>query len=274
MRAAWIGLLALLLAAGASASDRFTEVRQKIRQGELVTGRTAVGNSVRLGERPLRVDAEGRFAFGVGRDETGPLQLRVRWFDGAEESLRIEVIARDWPIERVTGVPQDTVTPPPAIAERIAREQAQVAAARQRDDDRADLFTDFAWPARGRISGVYGSQRIYNGTPRSPHSGLDVAVPTGTPLAAPAAGVVSFVAPDLYLTGGTVLIDHGHGVSSVFLHLSRIDVAVGQRVEAGQVFGAVGATGRASGPHMHWGLNWFDVRLDPALLPGIRTGTD
>ncbi len=275
MRAARVALAALLLACGsAAASDRFTDVRQKVRQGELVVGRTAAGNAVRLDQRALRVDAEGRFAFGVGRDEAGPLNLHVRWFDGAEESVRIEVVARDWPIEHVTGVPQDTVTPPPAIAERIAREQAQVAAARQRDDARADLFSGFRWPTRGRISGVYGSQRIYNGTPRSPHSGLDVAVPTGTPLAAPAPGIVSFAAPDLYLTGGTVLIDHGHGVSSVFLHLSRIDVTVGQRVEAGQVFGAVGATGRASGPHMHWGLNWFDVRLDPALLQGIGDGPD
>lgn len=268
------GLVLLLLMVGsvpALASAPRTEVPAEVPQGGLVLGRTAPGSAVRLGERPLRVDAEGRFVFGVGRDEAGPLHLRIRGPDGDEEVIAVPVRARAWPTERVTGVPQDTVTPPPAIAERIAREQAAVAAARQRDDERADFATDFLWPTRGRISGVYGSQRIYNGTPRSPHSGLDVAAPTGRPLVAPAPGIVSFVAPDLYLTGGTVLLDHGHGVSSVFLHLSRIDVQVGQRLQAGEVFGAVGATGRASGPHMHWGLNWFEVRLDPALLPGIAT---
>jgi len=269
----WCRSVALMLLLAGSvpalASERRTEVPAEVPQGGLVIGRTEPGNAVRLGERPLRVDAEGRFVFGVGRDEPGPVRLRVTRPDGGVEAISLRVRARDWRIERVTGVPQDTVTPPPAIAERIAREQAAVAAARQRDDDRADFATDFLWPTRGRISGVYGSQRIYNGTPRSPHSGLDVAAPTGRPLSAPAAGIVTFAAPDLYLTGGTVLLDHGHGVSSVFLYLSRIDVQVGQRLRAGEVFGVVGATGRASGPHMHWGLNWFEVRLDPALLPGI-----
>ena len=151
-----------------------------------------------------------------------------------------------------------------------AFEQAAVALARQRDDARSDFAVIYQWPLKGRISGVFGSQRIYNGEPRSPHSGLDVAAATGTLLRAPAGGVVIFAEPALYLTGGTILLDHGHGVSSVFLHLSRIKVQMGQRVAAGQVLGDVGATGRASGPHMHWGLNWFDVRLDPSLLPGIK----
>ena len=138
---------------------------------------------------------------------------------------------------------------------------------RERDDAREDFSRGFVRPVEGgRISGVYGSQRILNGEPRSPHFGLDIAVPTGTPIVAPAAGVVSFAEPDLYLTGGTLLIDHGHGLTSSYLHMSRLDVSAGQRVEQGQVIGAVGATGRASGPHLHWGLNWFDVRLDPALL--------
>jgi murein DD-endopeptidase MepM/ murein hydrolase activator NlpD len=124
---------------------------------------------------------------------------------------------------------------------------------------------------------VFGSQRIYNGTPKSAHSGVDVASKQGTPILAPAGGIVTFAQPDLYLTGGTVLIDHGHGVSSNFLHMSRIDVKVGDRVEQGQVIGLVGATGRANGPHMHWGMNWFDVRVDPLLLmtpPGQPTPTE
>jgi hypothetical protein len=241
-------------------------------QGCPAFGRVPPGSRVRLGDRSLRVGPGGELLFGIGRDEPGPLQLEIMLPDQRRETIAIAVAARDWAIERVDGVPPATVDPPPAIAARIAREQAAVAAARRQDDPRLDFATTFQWPLRGRISGVYGSQRIYNGSPRSPHSGLDVAAPTGTPLRAPAAGVVTFAEPDLYLTGGTVLIDHGHGLSSVFLHLSRIDVERGQRVDQGEAFGAVGATGRATGPHMHWGLNWFDLRIDPALLPGIADG--
>ena len=119
---------------------------------------------------------------------------------------------------------------------------------------------------QGRISGRFGNARAYNGIPKSPHSGMDIAVPKGTPVHAPASGVVTFVAPDLYLTGGTVLLDHGHGISSNFLHLSRIDVKVGDVVKQGDVIGAVGMTGRATGPHLHWGMSWFDVRIDPLLV--------
>jgi len=242
-----------------------------VEQGSLVMGTTEPAVRVRLGERWLRVDAEGRFAFGVGRDEPGPITLQLSDTQGRQRAVEVKVTARAWPTERVDGVAQETVTPSPAMAARIAREQAAVALARQRDDARSNFATTYHWPLKGRISGVFGSQRIYNGEPRAPHSGLDVAAATGTPLRAPAAGVVTFAEPDLYLTGGTVLLDHGHGISSVFLHLSRIDVKIDQSIEQGQVLGAVGATGRASGPHMHWGLNWFDVRLDPSLLPGIKT---
>jgi hypothetical protein len=254
-----------------AASDRRTELPEQVSQGALVIGTTAPGNRVGVDGRELRVDPQGRFVFGVGRDARGPLPVSITWFDGARETVNLRVLARDWPIEAVQGVPPKTVDPPPDIAARIAREQAAVAAARNRDDARSDFAAGFDWPVTGRISGRFGSARSYNGKPGSPHSGTDVAAASGTPLRAPAPGIVSFAAPDLYLTGGTVLLDHGHGVSSVFLHLSRIDVVVGQRLERGEVFGAVGATGRASGPHMHWGLNWFEQRLDPQLVaPPMR----
>ena len=256
----------LILLGHAAAPDRHTEVPDSVSQGALVVGVTEPRSRVEYSGRRLRVDADGRFAFGVGRDERGPLRLTVTWFDGATETINLAVTARDWPIEHVSGVPPQTVDPPPEIAARIAREQAAVAAARARDDARSDFATGFVWPVQGRISGRFGSARSYNGKPGTPHSGTDVAAREGTALNAPAAGVVSFAAADLYLTGGTVLLDHGHGVSSVFLHLSRIDVKPGQRVAQGDVLGAVGATGRATGPHMHWGLNWFDVRLDPQLV--------
>jgi hypothetical protein len=268
-RGAVRALLAIVLCTSslaASAADRRTELPERVSQGQLVIGETAAGNRVRLGGRALRVDPAGRFVFGVGRDEPGPLRLDVEWFDGARETVNLRVDARDWPIEHVSGVPPKTVDPPPEIAARIAREQAAVAAARQRDDARFDLADGFEWPLQGRISGRFGSARSYNGTPGTPHSGTDVAAPEGAMLRAPADGVVTFAEPSLYLTGGTLLLDHGHGVSSVFLHLSRIDVAVGAHVRRGEPIAAVGMTGRATGPHLHWGLNWFDVRLDPQLV--------
>ncbi|MCL1633925.1 M23 family metallopeptidase [Luteimonas sp. SX5] len=235
-------------------------------QGSLVIGKVPAGSEVRYAGRKLRPTPYGSVVFGIGRDEKGPVSVDVLRADGSRERAIIVVTPRDWPIENIQGVPPATVNPPPAIAARIEREQALVVAARQRDDDRADFAQAFVWPLQGRISGRFGNQRIYNGTPKSPHSGMDIAAPTGTPVRAPAAGIVTFAAPDLYLTGGTLLIDHGHGVSSNFLHLSRIDVKVGDRVEQGQAVAAVGATGRVTGPHLHWGMNWFDVRIDPLLV--------
>jgi biotin carboxyl carrier protein len=235
-------------------------------QGALVIGKVAPGSRVQYGGRTLRVSGYGSVVFGIGRDERGPLRIVVQHADGRSEDIAIAVTPRDWPIERVNGVPPKTVNPPPAIAERIKREQAQVTAARDRDDDRTDFAAPFIWPVQGRISGRFGNARMYNGQAGAGHSGMDIAVPTGTPVKAPAAGVVTFAAPDLYLTGGTVLLDHGYGVSSNFLHLSRVDVKVGDRIAQGQVLGAVGATGRATGPHLHWGMNWFDVRVDPLLV--------
>ena len=235
-------------------------------QGALVFGKVPAGSSVTLGARALRVTPYGTVVFGVGRDERGPLRLRVTLPDGDVQDAVVAVVATDWRVERVDGVPPDTVDPPSAIAARIRAEQARVAAARERDDPRTDFVATFIPPVDGRISGRFGRQRVYNGQPGAPHSGIDIAAPTGTPVRAPAAGVVTFADPALYLTGGTVLLDHGHGVSSNFLHLSRIDVRVGDRVAQGDVIGAVGATGRATGPHLHWGMNWFDVRIDPLLV--------
>lgn len=265
--AGWIPLLAAQEPAPApTAADQRVVFPVSVSQGALVFGKVPPGSTVRYGERVLRATAYGTVAFGVGRDETGPLRLTVTTPSGPEQPVHIAVTARDWPVEHVNGVPPKTVNPPPAIAERIKREQALVTAARVRDDDRADFALPFRWPVEGRISGRFGNARVYNGQPGAGHSGMDIAAPTGTPVKAPAGGVVTFASPDLYLTGGTLLLDHGHGISSNFLHLSRIDVNVGDRVEPGDVIGAVGATGRATGPHLHWGMNWFDVRIDPLLV--------
>ncbi|KRG70922.1 M23 family metallopeptidase [Pseudoxanthomonas dokdonensis] len=238
-----------------------------VSQGALVLGRIPADARARFDGHELRPTPYGTVVFGVGRNQTGPLQVEVTLADGSRQVRQIAVTARDWPTERINGVPPKTVNPPPAIAERIKREQAEVTAARERDDDRADFAQTFIWPVQGRISGRFGNARVYNGQPSpSGHSGMDIAVPTGTPVKAPAAGIITFADADLYLTGGTVLLDHGHGVSSNFLHLSRIDVKVGDRVQQGQVIGAVGATGRATGPHLHWGMSWFTIRIDPLLV--------
>lgn len=251
---------------GAIAGSVEVELPPSASQGALVIGRTRPGAAVEVDGRDLRVAPDGLFAFGVPRDATGSRRIRVSAEGAASVEHRLEISARDWPVERVDGVPPSTVDPPPAIAERIRAEQARVSAARQRDDARTDFAVPFLRPVEGRISGRFGNQRIYNGTPGAPHSGMDIAAAAGTPVRAPAAGVVTFADPGLYLTGGTLVLDHGHGVSSNFLHLSRIDVRVGDRVERGQPIAAVGATGRATGPHLHWGMNWFDVRIDPQLV--------
>lgn len=235
-------------------------------QGALVFGRVPPGSRVEHAGRALRVTPYGTVAFGLGRDETGPVEVQVATPEGTRHAVPVRVLPRDWPTERIDGVPPATVDPPPAIAARIAREQALVSAAREHDDARTGFAEPFIAPVAGRTSGRFGRQRVYNGRPGAAHSGMDIAAPTGTPVRAPASGVVTFAAPDLYLTGGTVLLDHGHGVSSNFLHLSRIDARVGDSVRQGDVIGAVGATGRATGPHLHWGMNWFDVRIDPQLV--------
>jgi len=237
-----------------------------VQQGAMVIGNVPAGSQVRTASRDLHVTGYGSVVFGVGRDQTGVVQVQVVAPSGARQTVTIQVLPRDWPVERINGVPPKTVNPPPTIAARIKREQAQVAAARMRNDARADFAQRFVRPVPGGISGRFGNQRIYNGSPRAAHSGMDIAAPNGTPVQAPAAGVVTFADPDLYLTGGTLLIDHGHGISSNFLHLSRIDVRPGDRVKQGQVIAAVGSTGRSTGPHLHWGMNWFDIRIDPMLV--------
>jgi murein DD-endopeptidase MepM/ murein hydrolase activator NlpD len=261
----------------AIAGVRATVLPQEVQQGALVIGTTHPAARVEYAGRAVRVSPDGTFAIGVSRDAPSPIVIAVTQPGSPRTEHRIVVQPRDFPVERITGVPPKTVRPPPEIAARIEREQARVSAERTRDDARTDFTQTFRWPVHGRISGRFGNNRVYvlpDGTdvPQTPHSGMDIAAATGTPILAPASGLVTFADADLYLTGGTVLLDHGHGVSSNFLHMSRIDVRVGDRVEQGQPIGAVGATGRASGPHLHWGMNWFDVRVDQQriITPGAR----
>ena len=241
------------------------ELSGNLAQGGLVTGRTTPGATVTLDDRALLVGEDGLFVFGFGRDQGPSAALTIVKPDGTTERQTLSIEQRKFNIQRIDGMEQAKVTPNPADLARIKAEQEQVNATRKQPTPAADFLTPFIWPAKGPISGVYGSQRILNGEPRAPHYGLDIAAPEGSPVVAPAPGVVRLVASDFFLTGGTVIIDHGFGVQSAFLHMIAVKTKVGTRVQQGELIGHVGQTGRATGPHLHWGMTWLDVRLDPAF---------
>lgn len=265
VRRACLALLALLWAAAAPGG--LLALSGSIEQGGMLVGRVPAGSQVSLDGTSLRVSAEGVFVAGFDRDAAPEATLAVAYPDGGVEHRTLAVGQRDYRIQRIDGLPPSQVTPDSEALERIRREQALIDRARRINAARTDFASDFIRPVDdARVSGVFGSQRILNGEPRRPHYGVDYAAPAGTPVKAPAPGTVTLVHEDMYFSGGTIILDHGHGISSVLIHLSRVDVDDGQRVERGDVIGAVGATGRATGPHLHWGVNWFDKRLDPQLL--------
>jgi len=258
-------VLALTIAVPARAKVR---LEGPLVQGGLVVGTTTPGAQVSLDGRPVRVSAEGRFLLGFGRDAAGQSELRVVAKDGVTETRTLAIARRDWKVQRIDGLPPRKVTPSPKDLERIAAERKLIVAVRRGDSSEPFFEEGFDWPLAGTITGIFGSQRILNGKPRSSHAGVDIAAPTGTPIRAAAAGTVALVYDGMLLTGKTVMIDHGHGLTSVYIHLHTIAVAEGHRVEQGDVIGTVGMTGRATGPHLHWGVSLFDVALDPELLVG------
>ncbi len=264
-----IGGAALLVASPfARARDSSAKTiwfRDKPEQGELMIGRVAVGSKVWIEGKPVRV-SEGLFAFGFGRDDTKTIAVRIVFPNGTSATRKVTPARRIFEIQRITGLPEKMVTPSKEDEERIARENALVAQARSHDSDEIWFAEKFDWPAHGPISGVYGSQRILNGEAKAPHYGVDIAAPEGAPAQAPVNAIVALAEPDFYLTGGTVVLDHGHGVSTTYLHMSRVNVQVGDALKRGDPFGAVGHKGRATGPHLHWAMNWFQVRLDPSLV--------
>lgn len=246
--------------------------------GALMIGHAVPGVNVLLrneldsSEQTLTQTSDGYFVLGFGRDDSGRRSLLLRGTDQygnrQEESHEFVLHAREWRMQRVEGVPKETVTPPPERLARIRQEGALVAAARRTDSQRRDFLTPFVWPASGPITGVYGSQRVYNGVPKNPHYGVDIAGPKGAPIVAPAGGVVTLAHPDMFYSGGTLLIDHGYGISSTFIHLSKVLVTKGQEVKRGELIGEIGASGRATGPHLDWRMNWFKTRLDPQWFMG------
>ncbi len=265
-------VVALLALAPTTATARELHLDGPLIQGGLVLGKVEPGAEVRCEGDRVRVSPEGLFLVGFGRDDEGPFELVVRHPDGSvtRESLAIE--KRAYQVQRIDGLPAAMFTPDEAALARIRRENAMIAAVRARDTPEALFAGGFVWPVTGPISGVYGSQRILNGEPRRPHFGVDIAAPEGTAVHAPADGVVALAEDDLYFTGGTVMLDHGHGLTSVFSHLSAVTAAVGERVSQGAVIGRIGATGRVTGAHLDWRVNLFKTRLDPALLVGPMPG--
>ena len=236
-------------------------------QGGLVRGQVAPGQTVTLDGRAVATTEDGHFVIGFGREHPSRSTLRVNGPKSVFERT-LAITAREYQTQHIKGLPRKMVTPDPDDLARIKRDQAEVQAARAVHSSRLDFLQPFQWPAIGIITGVYGSRRVLNGEPRNPHYGIDIAAPAGTPVRAPAPGQVTLAHPDMYYTGATIILDHGFGVSSTFLHLQGIDVAVGQAVAAGEQIGRVGSSGRSTGPHLDWRMNWFDTRVDPALLAG------
>ncbi|HEX4160174.1 MAG TPA: M23 family metallopeptidase [Rhizomicrobium sp.] len=240
------------------------EFAGSLEQGSLVVGKVLAGAHVTLDGAPLHVSPGGGFVFGFTYDQTKPAQIAALFADGTNETRSLQPVARQYEIQRITGLPEKFVTLPPEVLERRKKEIALITAARAADSD-ADWFVEkFDWPIPGIISSPFGNQRILNGKPMEPHFGVDIAAPTGAPIAAPAPGRVALVGPDYYLEGGLTILDHGHGVTTCYLHQSKLIVKAGDMIARGQVIGEVGMTGRATGPHLHWGLNWFQMRLDPS----------
>ena len=237
-----------------------------MQQGGMLVGKVVPGSQVSLDGVSVMVADDGNFAIGFDRDAKSHAELIVMSVNGDMSRQSLAISQRDYKIQRIEGIAKKIMSPNEASLKRIRSEAAEVRQARAQLLPRLDFAGAFQWPLRGPISGVYGSQRVYNGVPKRPHYGVDVAAPTGTPVSTPAPGVVTLAHPDMFYSGGTLIIDHGHGVSSTLMHLSKVLVDVGDEVVPGDIVAEVGAGGRATGPHLDWRMNWIKAHIDPQLL--------
>ena len=242
------------------------ELRGSLVQGGMVLGKASPGSTVLLNDVAVAVAEDGVFVLGFGRDAEPQATLTVRDPQGRQQQQQLTIKAREYNIQRVEGIDKKIMSPSEESLKRIGEEGALVRQARAGLLKRMDFAGKFYWPLQGPITGVYGSQRVYNGVPKRPHYGVDVAAAVGTPVTTPAPGIVTLAHPDMFYSGGTVIIDHGYGISSTLMHLSKVLVDVGQEVTPGDIVAEVGAGGRATGPHLDWRMNWFKVRIDPQLL--------
>ena len=242
------------------------EIKNEWVQGGMVIGQTDPSHQLQFLNRNLRVNDMGYFVLGLGRDAPELAELIEVSGSGEKITHRFVVRQRSYREQRIEGVPKRTVDVPDAALTRIRQEVSITKAARKENSSRQDFLQKFEWPAEGIISGVYGSRRVYQGLPRRRHFGVDIAAPQGSLVSAPVSGRVLLTHDDMYFSGGTLIIDHGHGITSTFIHLYKILVREGDRVEQGQPIAEIGASGRATGPHLDWRMNWFTQRLDPQLL--------
>ena len=249
-----------------SEADEPIKIYGNLIQGAMLTGTTYPNTEITVFKKTITSDLNGHFVFGVGRDAPKNLTLVLSKANGKKIKKTLDIKQRDYKTQSIEGVAKKYVSPPKKVLARIKKENGQVWLARQNFSENSFYKEAFVMPAQGPITGVYGSQRIFNGVPKRPHFGLDVAGPVGTPVVAPASGVVTLAHDDMYYSGGTLIIDHGRGISSTFIHLSKIHVEKGQEIKQGDLIGDIGATGRVTGPHLDWRVNWFNQRLDPAFF--------
>jgi murein DD-endopeptidase MepM/ murein hydrolase activator NlpD len=259
-------LVVLVASVAATAHAGQLKLDGKFTQGGLIIGQTDPGAQVRFEGEKIRVSPEGIFVIGFNRDAKPTASLALTFADGSRRQETLKISQRNFKTQAIDGLPKAKVRPPKEVLARIKRETMMIVRARAPDTPEIHFLQGWRWPAIGPISGVYGSQRTLNGIPSRPHYGIDIAAPVGTEVVAPTSGIVRLAHKDMYFSGGTIIIDHGYGLTSAFLHLKSLSVKVGQRVTLGQRIGTIGATGRATGPHLDWRINLFKRRLDPGLL--------
>ncbi|MCQ2914883.1 MAG: M23 family metallopeptidase [Alphaproteobacteria bacterium] len=234
------------------------------RQGEMLFGYTNPGAVVKINDKDVFVRDDGWFVFGIGRDEKSDIVINSKIND-KEITKTLKVKKRKWKIQKIDGLPENKVNPPQEIQDRIMKENEYTYNARQKPVDMQTALC-YQMPAKGRLSSVYGSQRILNGNPKNAHNAIDIAIPQGTPVLASADGYVIVAYDEMYISGKTIVIAHGGQVTTSYLHLSKIDVKEGDFVKRGQKIGEVGSTGRSTGPHLHWAVLWKNVRVDPVVF--------
>ena len=238
------------------------EFQGKFKQGHFILGKTNPNAEIIVGKKKVKVSKEGFFVFGIDRDRKFDLTF-TKTINGKKSKIIKKVLKRKYNIQRIDGLAESKVTPPESVYKRIKKENNAIGEARAINSNLIFFKDKFIMPVKGIISGVYGSQRILNGKPRWPHYGIDIAAKQGTMIISSGTGVVTMAEDDLYYTGGTIIMDHGHGISTIYSHLENILVSVGDQINQGDVIGTVGSTGRSTGPHLDFRINWFQTRLDP-----------
>ena len=246
------------------------EFKGSFKQGSFILGKTFPKSKVYIDKRKVRVSEDGYFAFGIGRDRKNNIIIKVI-NKGKTEIIEKKILKKKYNIQRIDGLPSKQVTPPPEVYDRIKKDNKLIGQARLIDTPLIFFKNKFIYPLdKYVITGVYGSQRILNGKPRRPHYGIDFHAPEGTPVKAMMDGIVTLVEKNMYFTGGTIIFDHGHGISTLYMHMKDINVKKGQKIKKGQIVGTLGQSGRATGPHLDIRLNWFNVKLDPESILKIK----